>query len=346
MNELLRKIRKRIKRCHIIGIPAVFFYRVLTGYWAYRRIIKTFPPDKDVKIFFMDYGGSGDTYLSCAYLAARQEITEKSFFVAAGSLSLKIARLFDFKGYLEVSPDRAFSVRIMERFCGVPLRLQPLLYESDPLGYSGILRLMAGHRGLDFMSMLKIGLEVNCGIPYEEKPWRQPEFPYDPVEVDKIFRTHGLAPGKIVLLAPYAGKQNMWGIPMEFYTKLAAQLRAAGYTVCTNSGDPQKEPPVPGTLPLLVPHHLMRPFCERAGYFIGLRSGLCDIISAVKLRAKIVLYPVVRTEGIAFFREFFSLKNMGLCEDAVELELRNFYVEKIISKILDFFNEEDLCVSR
>lgn len=285
----------------------------------------------------MDYGGSGDTYLSCAYLAARQEITEKSFFVAAGFLSLKIARLFDFKGYLEVSPERAFSVRIMERFCGVPQRLRPLLYESDPLAYSGIFRRMAGHRELDFMSILKIGLEVNCGIPYEEKPWTQPEFPYDPVEVDKIFRTHGLEPGKIVLLAPYAGQQNMWGIPMEFYTKLTARLRAAGYTVCTNSGDPQKEPPVPGTLPLLVPHHLIRPFCEQAGYFIGLRSGLCDIISAAKLRAKIVLYPVVRTEGIAFFREFFSLKNMGLCEDTMELQVTEQNQESVLSCVMAQF---------
>lgn len=338
MSELLRRIRKRIKRCHVIGIPAVFFYRIFMGYWAYRRIIKTFPSDQDAKIFFMDYGGSGDTYLSCAYLAARQEITEKSFFVAAGPLSLKIARLFDFKGYLEVSPDRAFSVRIMERFCGVPLRLWPLLYESDPLGYSGILRLMAGHRGLDFMSMLKIGLEVNCGIPYEEEPWTQPEFPYDPVEVNEIFRTHGLTPGKIVLLAPYAGKQNMWGIPMEFYSKLAVQLQVAGYTVYTNSSNPKKEPPVPGTFPLLVPYHLARPFCEQAGYFIGLRSGLCDIISAAKLRAKIVLHPVVQTEGIAFFREFFSLKKMGLCEDAVELEVRDDYAEEALSQIMSFFD--------
>lgn len=47
-------------------------------------------------------------------------------------------------------------------FCSMTKR--ELLYESDYLEYSGIFRRMVGCRGLDFMSMLKIGLEANCDV--------------------------------------------------------------------------------------------------------------------------------------------------------------------------------------
>lgn len=269
----------------------------------------------------MDYDGSGDTYLTCGYLQSLGMIGGHDAFAASGGLSRKIAELFPFGRYTQVVPKAALNVRLMERFLGCKLKLLPLLYESDYLEYSGIMRRMAGWRGIDFMTMLKIGLEVNCGVLYQEGAWEQPTFPNNEAEVDEIFQSNGLIPGKTILLAPYAGKNDLWGIPLSFYEKLVQKLVARGYTVCTNSSGSKREPPVQGTIPLLVSHRIMRPFCETAGVFIGLRSGLCDIISGARDCKKIVFYsPTMKIGGVCSFEDFFSLKNMGLCEDAMEME--------------------------
>ena len=190
---------------------------------------------------------------------------------------------------------------------------------AEYLEYSGLLRFAAGCGGLDFMTMLKIGLEANSGVLYREGPWPQPVFPYDEEEIDAIFEENGLIPGRTVLLAPYAGKSDMRGIPMSFYIKLAEQLRAVGYTVCTNTGR-AKEPPVPGTVPLLVPYRLARRFCEKAGSFVSIRSGLCDIVSSAECK-KVVLYGnAVFMSAAASQKEFYSLNSMGLCDDTVEID--------------------------
>lgn len=334
-DSLLRKIKKWLKSKPLIAMP-IMFGRVLRGFGAYRYILGTCPLEENWKVYFMDYGGSGDTYLTCGYLQARNQLGPRAAFAASGNLSLKIAKLFPFERYTSVAPKAALAVRMMERFLGKRLELLPLLYESDYLEYSGIFRRMAGNRGLDFMSMLKIGLEANCGIPYDEGPWEQPKFPYDQAELDEIFEKYKLIPGKTVLLAPYAGKHDMWGIPMKLYAKLAARLQADGYTVCTNSGDVKKEPPVPGTVPILIPHRLIRCFCEQAGCFIGLRSGLCDIISVAEGCKKVVLYTLdAPIGGICSYQEFFSIKNMELCADAVEITAIDRNNEEVVSEILE-----------
>ncbi len=317
----LRAGKRALKRLPPVVIPGVFVLRVLRGWYAYRRILRSCPMEEGWRVWFMDYDGSGDTYLSCGYLRSRGLLGPKDAFAGSGGPAMRVARLFGFGRYAQVKPGAALCVRFMERFYGRPLELQPLLYESEYLEYSGLFRHFAGWRGLDFMAMLKIGLEANCGVPYEEGPWQQPEFPYDGAELDRLFAENGLLPGRTALLAPYAGKSDLWGVPMSFYEDLAGRLKEAGYTVCTNSGGGPKEPPVPGTVPLLVPYRLIRPFCERAGVFIGLRSGLCDMISAANCR-KVVLYTGLEIPSVtASHREFFSLNNMGLCEDAVEVEI-------------------------
>ena len=338
-DSLWRRVKKRLKCMPLVAIP-LMFCRILRGYGAYRHILRTCPPEEGWRIYFMDYDGSGDTYLTCSYLQAKNQLDANAAFAAAGGLSLKIAELFPFGRYTSDAPKAAMAARMMERFLGQRLRVQPVLYESVYLEYSGILRRMTGCRGLDFMSMLKIGLEINCNIPYEEGPWEQPEFPYASAEVDEILHTYDLIPGKTILLAPYAGKNKMWGISVTFYEELVQRLHGKGFMVCTNSSDTKREPPIPGTMPLRIPHRLMRPFCEQAGYFIGLRSGLCDIISSAKACKKIVLYASDMNScfyGICTHQQFFSLKNMKLCEEAVEIEVDMESFERIIERIIKQF---------
>lgn len=332
---MLRKIKEAIKQMPLLAIPGIFVLRVLRGFYTYRRILRDCPSGEIRNIYFMDYEGSGDTYLTCGYLDYKGMIGPEDAFAASGGLSLKIGKLFGFGHFITVTPKAALTVRVMERFYGGKLELHPLLYESEYLEYSGVLRHMEGYRGLNFMLLLRIGLEVHCGLPYDELPWKQPEFSYKLSELDECFEKYGLAEGRTVLISPYAGKGERGGIPMSFYSDIARRLRDAGFTVCTNSCDPKKEPIIPGTVPILVPHRLMRPFCERAGCFIGLRSGLCDIISGARLCKKVVLYWVIPIpSAFSSHQDFFSLNAMGLCTDAVELAYKSDVEQEIATQIV------------
>lgn len=132
----------------------MFFSRVLSGYRAYKKVLTASGIPSGSMAYFIDYAGSGDTYLCCSYLACQQKITDHAVFVAAGALSGKIAALFGFNHLITLTRQQAFSLRIMGRFYGGKLKLYPLLYESEPLRYSGILRHMQGFRGLAFVPRL------------------------------------------------------------------------------------------------------------------------------------------------------------------------------------------------
>ena len=57
---------------------------------------------------------------------------------------------------------------------------------------------------------------------------------------------------------------------------------------------------------------------EYAGLFIGVRSGLCDIIAQADCK-KIILYDVTFFEGISTWREYFSLEAFGCKGDLTEI---------------------------
>jgi hypothetical protein len=91
---------------------------------------------------------------------------------------------------------------------------------------------------------------------------------------------------------------------------------------------------VAGTAAVFFPLDQAIAFMDAAGYFVGVRSGLCDIISSSACK-KIIFYE---KDGL-FYKssqyEYFSLAKMGLCDDAVELEYFERDREEIIKKITE-----------
>lgn len=108
------------------------------------------------------------------------------------------------------------------------------------------------------------------------------------------------------------------------------KLKEQGYKVCTNSGG-DSEPAIEGTIPLFFDIRYALETVEAAGYVVGLRSGLCDVISTAKAK-KIIIYPD-RFYGPDSFINFFSLNRMNLCDDAVELVWKD-NVEEMLELVL------------
>ena len=110
-----------------------------------------------------------------------------------------------------------------------------------------------------------------------------------------------------------------------------------GYEVCTNSSG-ATEPAVKGTIPVFFPLNTAPQWVEMAGYFIGVRSGFCDVISGARAK-KVILYGSCDRFFNASSYEYFNLKDMGLCEDAVEMEFESGDT-RLCEKVLHPFKKE------
>ncbi|MGD9559028.1 MAG: nucleoside-diphosphate sugar epimerase/dehydratase [Oscillospiraceae bacterium] len=110
--------------------------------------------------------------------------------------------------------------------------------------------------------------------------------PAAPMHSEAFTPKAGLQPGNTVLLAPYA--KSVVSLPTAFWQALADGHRRQGHCVATLVfGD---EAPLPGTLPLCLPIAQMIPAAEYAGHFIGIRSGLCDVLRSARCE-KTVVFP-------------------------------------------------------
>jgi len=92
--------------------------------------------------------------------------------------------------------------------------------------------------------------------------------------------------GKTIILSPYA--KSVVELPTEFWETLVMEYSAKGYSLYTNIV--ADEQPISGTVPLRLPICQMVPAVEYAGTFIGIRSGLCDVLNTANCR-KTVVFP-------------------------------------------------------
>ena len=110
--------------------------------------------------------------------------------------------------------------------------------------------------------------------------------PAQPVSWKEYSGTPEIEKGKSAVLSPYA--KSVPALPEDVWTQIGVWCKARGYRIFTNVfGD---EKPLDGTEAISPALSEMKSVMERAGLFIGIRSGLCDVIRTVDCR-KIALYP-------------------------------------------------------
>lgn len=92
--------------------------------------------------------------------------------------------------------------------------------------------------------------------------------------------------GKSVIFAPYA--KSVTALSDSVWKEIVSSYLKAGYTCFTNvAGD---EKPLDGTIAISPEIQEMQSVVERAGIFVGIRSGLCDVLRKANAK-KIALYP-------------------------------------------------------
>jgi hypothetical protein len=110
--------------------------------------------------------------------------------------------------------------------------------------------------------------------------------PARPSSTDPFEAPPAMPAGASVIVAPHA--KSVVAPPAAFWEQLAADHAARGLAVFTNVTGEQA--PIAGTLPLQVPIRQAIAAVEHAGTFVGLRSGLCDVLFTARAH-KTVVFP-------------------------------------------------------
>jgi hypothetical protein len=164
----------------------------------------------------------------------------------------------------------------------------------------------------EFVQALIFTNEQNCIIAHHDKPytdniirWLDKHFlsfidfyrcavyglppdtePVKPVKSESFDNTVGMQKGSSVIIAPYA--KSVTSPPASYWETLVKRYIQDGLMVYTSVlGD---EKPIAGTQALTLPLNQMIAAVEFAGCFVGVRSGLCDIISSAECN-KTVIFP-------------------------------------------------------
>lgn len=295
-----------------MSIAAVFFAKVYPGYQVYKRLIRRY--GEDVKILRTAWHGTGDYYICGMFLREylrKNNIKNFVFLVSKNTSEEKVTELFSIYWGHTV---RLSSPYALTRFSDFMPQFYPLCKSfecSEQRSFIG--EELKGFNGLSLMDFY-----IWYGFEFEKIPRaEEPVFSDATSAIMVCFEENGLSVGKTVLLSPYSTCSASFLPPSSMWEQLAKLLKEKGYTVATNCFG--SEEPVKGTVRLSVDYAHIVPFLNCAGYFIGVRSGLCDIISSSLCQKFIVHISESAYWPNGRSISFVGLKNMNMCSDTYEI---------------------------
>jgi hypothetical protein len=300
----------------------------IKGKLIYKKLIKKYG---NVPVFLCPYTGTGDIYLIGTfwedYLKSKG-ITEYVFVVISVACK-KVASLFEIKN-IELLKNQKDASYLITYYNLSPESMKlKILNDAWAHINDNSSEWFRGYKGLYFTRLFR---EWVFELPEGTKP-KHPTLKDVAGEIDKIFIENDLIENKTVVLSPYSN--TLADLPMSFWNDVCSGLLERGYAVCTNSTG-LSEPAIQGSKAIFFPLTVAIQVLNRAGGFIGVRSGFCDVISGSEAK-KVILYDA----GNRFYNcsayEYFSLQMMELSDDAVEIQYRNDEVKKCVEAVLSEF---------
>lgn len=164
----------------------------------------------------------------------------------------------------------------------------------------------------------------------EEIEFNMPAIVIDECETEKYFDVDGMKKGCTVILAP--DSNTIVSIPKLFWYGLAIKLKEEGFCVCTNLKN-EDERPIDSTEGIYVPLKDFIGFCDASGYFVGSRSGICDLISMSKCKKAIIYNKSFRLNNV---EDVFSFERMKVGRNINEFHYEDETSAMLIEKVVDF----------
>ncbi len=298
------------------------------GYASYMEVTRQHP---GLPIWFLGYPSLGDVYIFSLYLpfamGVRSVAECEGVLIVSKNSVKKLAEALGFRRVLLIPLEEAilhwvYAMRLM----GDKLtKLQNGVYHA----LNSHFQYLAGNTDVNFRDSF-----TRYIFNFQEEV--RPAYPQLPGRRDVVlamFEKLNLKPGKTVLISPYAGHFEAAVAPDQ-WGRLVKALLDNGYCVCTNCGGPN-EPPLPGTVPVFVELRDCVEFAETAGYFVGVRSGFCDLLCMARC-LKVVIYE---TGAHSASKEFFGFDSMGLGDGNI-IELLNdcIHTDELLDSIAERFS--------
>lgn len=310
---------------HLIGC--------VQGKNIYQKLLKKYG---DVTVFLCPYTGTGDVYLIGTFWKEYVEvnnITNYVFIVISGACK-KVASLFDIKNVILLN-DQKDAGKLISYYCLCPDKVNlKILNDAWAQINDNASEWFRGYKGWYFTDLFR---KFVFDLPDQIRP-QHPVLMDKEEQISKVFEEKGLLKGNTVVLSPYSN--TLSDLPSVFWERLCDVLVKKGYVVCTNSSGPS-EPPIKGSVGVFFPLDIAPQFVNKAGTFIGVRSGFCDVVSGCNAK-KIILYDKTNRFYNCSSFEYFSLKRMDLCDDAYEIEFEHDEnsINEIIEKIGGYIWQE------
>lgn len=253
--ETIREKQARVKR----GMERM--KELDASYPGYFRILCPFP-------------ALGDVYYAMAYLPHFLEKKNAGNYMVAviGGSCAAVVKMFGGQNIVAL------------RQAEMDELVQAAIYTEDPSSF-------IAHHDRPYVVNLakalhikKIPLEMlyRCGVyglPRDAAPC-------SPRNLQAYGALHKIKKGRTAILAPAA--KSVTNIPHSYWEQIIAHYKGENYQVFSNVA--AGEEPLAGTEALDVPLPQIQSAAEQAGTFIGIRSGLCDVLKEASCK-KIALYP-------------------------------------------------------
>ncbi|SMH41176.1 hypothetical protein SAMN02982994_1668 [Azospirillum lipoferum] len=168
----------------------------------------------------------------------------------------------------------------------------PLHFTSEQFAQEG------GGNKVDFYRrVLGVGMDTPIAAPIPH--------PDSVARARERFAALGVPAGRTVILGPHAN--TIGSLPESWWIEAARCLRDAGFAVLVNGANNARSfdhhrNRASGTvagidgIEIHIPLDEMLPFTALAGHFLGVRSGLCDLLAFAAARL-VILYPAERKDG-------------------------------------------------
>ncbi len=259
----------------------ILFFRLIKYLYLYRKIEKSLKIDKNEYAFLCNVP-SGDTYSFCALMEEFVKEYKSKVTIVVNETQAVIPTFFP-------SISRVVTLRKLPVsgfnfiFCKYAHIEMGRLNIGFPHLQDYLITKLVNLKNIDMdmieSHMFYLGLKSRkISTPTIKSEWREAAI--------SRFERFNLPEHRTVILAPYA--KSVKPIDFNWWIKIRDILLKSGFQPVTNVGLHEK--PIEGTRGITIPYEEIIPFSELAGWVIGIRSGLMDILSSSKCRLTI-LYP-------------------------------------------------------
>lgn len=211
------------------------------------------------------FSALGDVFLTMSYMpyfAGKRGIDEKNIvYCVIGDACGQVVSLFGASNSVE-----CFSQKDMDEL------VQACLYTEDAdsfIAHQDRPYVVNLHRAL-YIKCIPLELIYRCGIfglPIDTEPIR-------PGSLQAYPDLEHIEKGKAVVLSPYA--KSVTALPGDVWRTIVSDYKDRGYQCFTNVVGGEK--PLEGTMGVSPALAQIQSLVEWAGTFVGIRSGLCDIL--------------------------------------------------------------------